>query len=233
MDDRTVHFHLAGINNQNFLMRDEETGSWWQQASGECIRGAMRGRKLDRVPHDELAWSTWKREHPGGRVLRPDPSAQAEDNYESADWEEHVARFPVVVPAAADEPLGQREIVLGLVVGQEARAYPLAVVRESRVVEDDLGGVPIALVVASDGRSVRAFDRRANGRTLSFYAPTGPSPLDSDHAFIDAETTSAWSFQGVATSGELAGTKLARVEVLPDYWFDWKVYHPETTAYRR
>ncbi|PYX39560.1 MAG: hypothetical protein DMG75_00400 [Acidobacteria bacterium] len=27
---RILHFYLAGINNQNFLMRDNETGSWWQ-----------------------------------------------------------------------------------------------------------------------------------------------------------------------------------------------------------
>jgi len=28
---RALHFYLAGINNQNFLMRDKETGTWWQQ----------------------------------------------------------------------------------------------------------------------------------------------------------------------------------------------------------
>lgn len=41
----TLTFHLAGIHNQNFLMRDEETGSFWQQVSGECIAGPMRGVK--------------------------------------------------------------------------------------------------------------------------------------------------------------------------------------------
>jgi hypothetical protein len=28
VNGRVLHFHLAGINNQNFIMRDEETGSW-------------------------------------------------------------------------------------------------------------------------------------------------------------------------------------------------------------
>ena len=39
-------FHLAGINNQNFLMRDEETGTWWQQITGEASVGPLQGQAL-------------------------------------------------------------------------------------------------------------------------------------------------------------------------------------------
>ncbi len=77
MDGRTLHFHLNGINNQNFIMRDEETGSWWQQVSGEAIFGPLKGKKLKAVAMDELSFALWKREHPAGRVLRPDPRATA------------------------------------------------------------------------------------------------------------------------------------------------------------
>jgi hypothetical protein len=37
-----LNFHLAGINNQNFIMRDEETGTWWQQVSGTAIQGPLK-----------------------------------------------------------------------------------------------------------------------------------------------------------------------------------------------
>jgi len=49
VEGRTLHFHLAGINNQNFIMRDEETGSWWQQVTGEAIFGPLKGRRLKLV----------------------------------------------------------------------------------------------------------------------------------------------------------------------------------------
>ena len=49
---------------------DEETGSWWQQASGEAVFGPRKGRKLDLVPYDEISFAAWKREHPGGRGLQ-------------------------------------------------------------------------------------------------------------------------------------------------------------------
>ena len=35
-------FHLVGINNQNFVMQDQETGTWWQQVSGEAILGPLK-----------------------------------------------------------------------------------------------------------------------------------------------------------------------------------------------
>ena len=39
VEGRTLHFHLAGIKNQNFIMRDEETGSWWQSAGARAAMG--------------------------------------------------------------------------------------------------------------------------------------------------------------------------------------------------
>ena len=54
MDGQPLRFRLAGINNQNFIMRDEETGSWWQQVTGRAIAGPLRGKRLTLVPHDEV-----------------------------------------------------------------------------------------------------------------------------------------------------------------------------------
>ena len=52
MDGRRLSFRLTGINNQNFLMTDEQTGSWWQQVTGEAVHGPLKGRRLDLVFHD-------------------------------------------------------------------------------------------------------------------------------------------------------------------------------------
>ena len=64
-------FRLAGINNQNFMMRDEETGSYWQQISGKAISGPYRGRELELVHSDELTFGLWRTENPNGTTLRP------------------------------------------------------------------------------------------------------------------------------------------------------------------
>jgi uncharacterized protein DUF3179 len=224
VDGRRLRFHLTGINNQNFLMGDEQTGSWWQQVTGEAIHGPFQGRRLDLVPYDEIGFAAWKREHPRGRVLRPDDSAPWRQFSQS--WEADNARLPVVAPARAGDPLKPRDVVVGVRLGGAARAYPLEALQRQSPVQDAVGGVPVLLAVAEDGRSVRAFERTVDGRELTFFARPG-APL----RLVDAETGSEWSFAGEAVAGPLKGKKLAWVQALKDYWFDWRTYNPGTSVY--
>lgn len=227
MDGRRLTFRLTGINNQNFLMADEQTGSWWQQVTGEAVFGPLKGKRLELVFHDELSFRLWKREHPDGRVLRPDDSAPWKRFSEG--WEEKTAKAPVVTPVKAGDPFPPRELVVGVRVGEATRAYPMSALQRQSPVLDSLGGVPLILVVGEDGRSVRAFDRRMDGRELNLFGKPGVSPL----RLVDSETGSEWDFAGRAVSGPLAGKKLAKVFVLKDYWFDWKAYNPGTTVFKQ
>jgi hypothetical protein len=226
INGRQLHFRLAGINNQNFIMRDQETGSWWQQASGQAITGSLRGTQLDPVFFDELSFKIWKHENPNGRVLRPDARAQDSGEYASADWEEEMAELPVVTPAI-DQRLEARTLVIGIAIHSEAKAYPLDALKEKSPVIDFLGGTPILIVVAKDGKSVRAFDRTVDDTELEFFALPDSSTL----RIVDAETSSEWDFSGRAISGKLKGRELRKLAVLPDYWFDWKTYHPDTQVF--
>jgi hypothetical protein len=86
VDGRRLTFRLAGINNQNFVMRDEQTGSWWQQVSGQAIEGPLKGKRLTPVSHDQLTFATWSAESPKGRVLMQDKAIVDRDEYEPSDW---------------------------------------------------------------------------------------------------------------------------------------------------
>jgi hypothetical protein len=226
IDGRKLRFHLTGINNQNFLMRDEQTGSWWQQVTGTAIFGPLKGRHLELVFHDEASFDAWRREHSGGRVLRPQEGVPWEEF--SKDWEAQTAKLPVVTPVRRGDLLPPRELVVGVSLAGADKAYPMAALRQQSPIIDTLGGVPIAVVLGEDGRWVRAFERRLDGRELNLFAKPGSVPL----RLLDAETGSEWSFAGEAVSGPLQGKKLRRVYVLNDYWFDWQVYHPKTAVYR-
>jgi hypothetical protein len=226
LDGRALRFVLAGINNQNFIMRDEETGSWWQQVTGEAIRGPLRGKRLTHVPHDEITFGRWRSEFPGGRVLRP-ATDTAWITF-SRDWEEETARYPVRIAASLDSVLAPREVVVGIDHDGRSRAYPLEAVRRQSPLHDQLGNVPIVIALARDG-SMRGFDRRVNGQTLEFFARTDSTEL----VLVDGATGSVWDFTGRAASGSLAGARLNPVYLQHDYWFDWKTYHPATSVYRR
>lgn len=227
LDGRVLTFHLFGINNQNMLMRDRETGSWWQQSTGEAIQGPLKGRRLRPFLHSEVAFEVFRREHPGGRVLRPADGLQS--SYARANWERRMKRMPAVTPRPAGDTMAQRLHVLGVEAGGRARAYPFPAIRKGGPVNDVLGGVPIAVVVGEDRRSVRVFERTLDGRTLELVAKAGVRPL----AMVDLQTGSEWDFAGAAVNGPLAGRRLRRLIGSKQYWFDWKLQRPHTTVYSR
>lgn len=224
---RQLHFQLAGINNQNFIMRDVETGSWWQQVTGEAIQGPLKGQRLESVFHDELTFGLWKREQPEGRVLRPNEEIANAGKYAPANWEQGMSARPVTTSFAFDKSIPPRTLVVGVTIKNVSKAYPLSALVKQQLIIDDLGAVPIFLVLGNDKKSVRAFERSVDGRKLEFFL----KPNATELTLIDAETGSEWDFTGRAISGALSGKQLTKVAVLNDYWFDWQTYHPKTLVY--
>ena len=224
-DGRRLKFHLTGINNQNFIMADEETGTWWQQVSGEAINGPLKGRRLNGVFHDELTFATWKREHPQGRVLRPSETNDAWRKF-SENWEEQTGKMPVVTQASAQDKLAPRAVVMGVNLNGAAKAYPFEAIERQSPLVDKVGGVPLVVVLGEDKKSVRAFETTVDGRESEFFVNTTGA-----WRMFDAETRSEWDFTGRAVAGTLAGRQLKKIPLLKDYWFDWKIYNPQTTVY--
>jgi Protein of unknown function (DUF3179) len=249
VEGRTLTFHLAGINNQNFLMRDEETGSYWQQISGLAVSGPMAGKQLELVYSDELTFALWRSEEPGGFVIKPiKPYSK---DYEEKDWDVRMAKVRTVLdfPSSGLKP---RELLLGIQTGGASRAYPVNVVLAEKLVQDRVGTVPVILVVGEDSRSIRAFEARwaPDGALPDFYRnddlqsndSAAPDPKTMAAALaktaglpimMDSTTGSGWSFQGCAVSGPKQGTCLKPVAMLKDYWFDWRNYNPKTTVYKK
>ncbi len=220
-------FHLAGINNQNFLMRDEETGTYWQQISGAAISGPLKGRRLTLVHSDELTLATWKSEQPQGTVL--DDVPQYVFGYAKRDWDVRMERAPTVI-AFPEHGLAGRDVMLGIQAGGASRAFPYDRVIKEKLVKDRVGAEPVLLVVGPDEQSVRAFRDRIPGvnGTPDFYRFGGKEP---GVLLMDEATGSEWNFHGCATAGQAKGQCLEPVEVLKDYWFDWRNYNPATTVY--
>ena len=220
VDGLVLTFHLAGINNQNFLMRDEQTGSFWQQITGRAISGPLAGKSLRLIPSDELTLALWRSERPDGKLLKEVAADVAE--YEPKDWDKKLQKsFPTVLNFP-EHGLGNREIMLGIEAFGEARADRYEQVVGEKLVIDRVGFEPVILFVGPDGQSVRAF--RTGDRPGEFFRT-------SDGGMMDSGTGSRWNFQGCAVDGKLKGACLARVEVIKDFWFDWRNYHPATSVY--
>ncbi len=210
-------------------MRDEETGSFWQQISGTAIAGPLKGAKLALVSQDELTFRLWRKEQPNGTVLAPSPRDAAK--YEKATWESEIAKLPTVIHASKGT-LPDRETILGVWLDGAARAFPLSTLTiSSPVLIDDVGDEPIMLVLGPDGKSIRTFSRKIGKDTLEFYG-RGGGKSSEPWALLDSNSLSEWTFEGCAVSGAMKGQCLQRIDALKDFWFDWQHYHPDSSIYR-
>jgi hypothetical protein len=227
---KVLHLYLAGINNQNFLMRDRETGTWWQQTTGKALYGPLQGGALELVLSDELTFGQWRTESHSGRVLAP--VAKFTKEYDP-NWEPDVAKLPVVISFPGTE-LKSREVVIGVTINGAARAYPWETFAKQSPIVDRVNGTPLLLVLGPDGKSFRVFLSRIDGHDAEFFlkAETPENSENKDWALLDTATASQWNFQGCATSGPAQGKCLARIPALKDYWFDWRNYHSGTTVYK-
>ncbi len=219
-------------------MRDEQTGTWWQQITGKAVFGPLKGQQLDAVLSDELTFALWKQESPGGQVLAP--VAKYLKEYDS-NWEPELAKLPVVISFPGAQ-LQSRDVLVGVQIEGESRAYPVKTLLAESPVQDRLGGSPILLVVGPAKKSIRAFVSRIGGSDLEFFRnTTAPTPTSdakqtptpaNDWNLIDS-TGAKWDFRGCALDGPFQGKCLDPVYSLKDYWFDWRNYHPDTTIYHR
>src|SRR5205823_11249579 len=117
-------------------MADEETRSWWQQVTGECILGPLKGKRLRRIASDEVTLATWRAERPESTAVRFDPRYLSQ--YPASDWEKRLVGVPAPSGTPAG-PVGARELVVGIETDGAAAAWPLTKLQELGVVNTQLG----------------------------------------------------------------------------------------------
>lgn len=115
-----------------------------------------------------------------------------------------------VSASEASRWLKPQEPVISLVVGAEARAYPLQILMWHEIVNDQIANVPVTITFCPLCHSAIVFDRRVKGRLLSFG--TSGMLRHSDLVMYDRETESLWQqFVGEAVVGDLTGTILEQL----------------------
>jgi hypothetical protein len=117
----------------------------------------------------------------------------------------------------ADRFLADREPVAVIEIGGISRAYPLQILTWHEIVNDEIGGRPVAVTYCPLCNSTVAFSRVVGERTLDF-GTTGML-RNSDLVMYDRQTESWWQqITADAVVGELTGERL---EVLPSQILSW------------
>ncbi len=117
---------------------------------------------------------------------------------------------PKFKPLSAISHLADTEPVVSVIIGEDARAYPLQVLMWHEIVNDTVGGVPVSVTFCPLCNAAVVFDRRLEGMVLDF-GTTGRL-RHSDLVMYDRQTESWWQqFLGEAIVGDLTGKVLKMI----------------------
>ena len=135
--------------------------------------------------------------------------------------------FPKYVKASEVDYLGGSDIVIGVDINNDTRAYPINILNWHEIVNDNIGGKDVLVTYCPLCKSSILFSRVLDGEVLTF-GNTG-SLYESTLLMYDRETESFWGqVGGRAIEGELKGKRLEMLPVTTTRWKDWKSLHPDT-----
>ena len=115
--------------------------------------------------------------------------------------------------------------VIGVAVGSDARAYPLPVLASHEIVNDTVGGLPVAVTYCPLCLTEIVFERQIDGKVVEFGV--SGKLLMNDLVMYDRDTDSLWSqILGEGLTGTHRGRTLTAVESLQTTWGIWSQLHP-------
>lgn len=212
IDGRVESFRLVGMDHFNAMFEDETTKSWWRQATGEAITGPRKGQALAEVESSQYTLGKFFSLHPFGKVMQGE--AASKESYDTLGRFEK-GKSKGTLTRTDSLSWKDKSWVLGVQVDGRSKAYDWIELKKMKVINDQVGGTPIVIIIASDEQSFTAF-RRNNGESFT---------LRND-SLISAQRT--YDFLGRSADG----SRLQPVSVYQEFWHSWKQFHPDTEVYQ-
>ena len=216
------HFRLVGMDHFNAMFEDEDTQSWWRQATGIAITGPLKGTALKELPSQQLRLGAWIRQYPNTLILQPD--SVYVNQYKGLEGFD---------AGTINSGLEKRDSgswkfkswVVGVQLDNTAKAYDWNELVEQKIITDTIHNEPIVLVLEKDNASFHVWSRQVNDKLLQFRFDKNGQTLKDD------ATNSVWDMNGNCIEGTLKGSRLSPVPAYQEFWHSWQSFHPLTGVY--
>ena len=137
-----------------------------------------------------------------------------------------------IAPAAAGY-LRDEDLVFGVAINGDARAYPLRILDWHEMFNDVVGGVPVSLAYCTLCGAGILFETTVAGRDQPFTFGSSGLLYRSNKLMYDHQTASLWNqFTGRPVVGPLTGSgiELTIRPVAISSWADWRTANPDTSV---
>ena len=138
---------------------------------------------------------------------------------------------PTLVTADEADYLRADDLVFGVSINGETRAYPLRIMGWHEMFNEVIGGVPVALAYCTLCGSGILFETDVPGQNQPFVFGSSGFLYRSNKLMFDRQTHSLWNqFTGKPVVGPLvdSGIELVQRPIVITSWADWKAQNPDT-----
>ena len=138
---------------------------------------------------------------------------------------------PKLIAADKADYLGDENLVFGVSINGDARAYPLRIMGWHEMFNEVIGGVPVALAYCTLCGSGILYETKVDGRNKPFVFGSSGFLYRSNKLMFDRETDSLWNqFTGEPVVGPLAksGIHLKVRPVAITTWAKWRAENPSS-----
>jgi len=209
VDGHEESFRLVGMDHFNAMFEDRTTGSWWRQATGQAVVGPRKGARLAELASAQVSLDEWLALYPASLVMQADP-AFADRYAKSFDFESGASRSQLT----GTDTVSWREKswVVGIELNGASKAFDWNRLRAEHVINDEVGGTPVVIVLLADEKSFLAFERPDAATRFELRGDSLISDA-SRHALGDALPP------------------LPPVQASQEFWHSWRTFHPGTERY--
>lgn len=163
-----LYFKVAGVWRRNMIMEDLQTHSLWQQATGECIWGKLKGQQLTLLSGENTIWESWLQRHPD--TYYATQLTEARKGYMSIKTMMkglELTTTRITPPGYTDlSGLPLREIVFGVHYNGLAVAYPLSMLKDEKEFMEDFNGQKVKLIFNKKANFLNAVNSETNEKIL-------------------------------------------------------------------
>jgi len=138
---------------------------------------------------------------------------------------------PDFIDASEAEYLNDSDLIFGVEINGDIRAYPYRIMDWHEMFNDVIGGIPVSLAYCTLCGSGILFDARIEGQDEPFVFGSSGFLYRSNKLMYDQQTHSLWNqFTGRPVVGELTGlgVELKILPVVTTTWGQWKNQYPKT-----
>jgi hypothetical protein len=132
----------------------------------------------------------------------------------------------VLMKNSQDSKVEKDKLILGIAIGNEAKAYPIQFIGYHHQVLDTISGKPIMVTYCTVCRTGRIFEPIVNGKPETFRLVG----MDHFNAMFEDQTTKSWWRQanGESLIGKLKGTLLPELDAQQMSLQKWLTLYPHS-----